>query len=61
MSFRSVVGVVALSLLAVACGDLTVDPVVAGQAKANVGSALAQDAPLDVLFVVDDSSSMDDK
>ena len=58
---RSVLGGVALSLLAVACGDLNVDPVKTGEEQTGVGSALAQDAPLDVLFVVDDSSSMDDK
>lgn len=57
----AVFGCGSISIFSSACSEIDVDPIVSAPAPVKTGAALSQGGPMDVLFVVDDSSSMNDK
>jgi hypothetical protein len=63
-SILAVFGFGSISLLSSACTETDAEPIVSAAATPGVSAAsapLSQGGPIDVLFVIDDSSSMSDK
>ncbi|MEO9236177.1 MAG: hypothetical protein ABI421_22745, partial [Polyangiaceae bacterium] len=60
-SILAVFGFGSISLLSSACTETDIDPIVAAPKPLATSAPLSQSGPMDVLFVIDDSSSMADK